>query len=208
MAQLPQSLRAVVLSLQPWPRELESLGDGLRYLVRRGGASSFDALVAELACARQPQQFVAKIKAIVDRLPLPAALPSPQIGNARRLDFAVEIRSLAAQWRNCLERYIRRVDNGECAVYLWRDAEIEAACLVRRRGRLGWFLDDVMGPCNAEIESRHLQAIDNAFGAVGVPRYSIIEAIEDIIEMAGPKGLRWHLPGVGEDRDEANQFFR
>ena len=61
---------------------------------------------------------------------------------------------------------------------------------MRRRARLGWFLEQIKGPRNSEIELPHLETIRNAFNDAGVPPYSIIRAIEDIVDMAGMRGLR------------------
>lgn len=187
---VPVALRSVVFAMQDWFRGMESLNDGLRYLVRRGGASSFDAFVSDLAHIRQPEQLIAKIKSIVEALPLPDFVPPAKVGHARRIDRTAEIRSLAKRWRNCLETYIWRVDGGESAIYLWEDAELQAICAVRRRARLGWFLDQVKGPRNDEVEPAHLETIRNAFDSSGMPPYSIIKAVEDIVDMAGMRGLR------------------
>jgi hypothetical protein len=186
----PPSLRSVAFTMHGWCGDMASLPEGLQYLADRGAAPSFDALVADLALVRQPEQFMAKIKCMVDALPLPEALPPIQVGNARRLDHAAEIRALAKSWRNCLENYIWRVDGGECAIYLWEDGHLQAACLVRRRGRLGWFLDEAKGPRNAEIELPRWEPIVKAFGSIGIPPYLFIKAVEDIVDIAGVRGLR------------------
>lgn len=65
----------------------------------------------------------------------------------------------------------RRLDNGET----WRN------CLARRHGRLGWFLDEVKGPRNIEIEPGQLEVITAAFAHVGVPSSQVVRAIENII---------------------------
>jgi hypothetical protein len=116
---------------------------GLRLLASRGAASSFDALVRELASASQPEQVYAIISELVEALPLPDAFPPPQVGNAYRLDQAIAIRSRAKSWRNCLTRYLDDINAGACAIYLCEQDNIPAACLVRRYGRLGWFLEEV-----------------------------------------------------------------
>jgi hypothetical protein len=112
------------------------------------------------------------------------------VGHARRIDYAAELRSLAKRWHNCLESYVWRVDGGECAIYLWQHTGIEAACAVRRRARLGWFLDEVKGPRNADVEAPHLNSIAEAFESAGMPSYQRIRAIEDIVDMAGVRGLQ------------------
>ncbi len=182
---IPAVLRSVVLPMQAQLFGIYSLGDGLRYLVRRGAAPSFDALLAEFADVRQPEQLVAKIKSIVEALPLPDALPTVQVGLARRIDHATDLRKLAKRWKNCLESYIWRVDEGGCAIYLWEHAGIQAVCAVTRCSRLGWFLNEVNGPRNAEIEPPHLETIRNAFDDAGMPPRSIIEAVERIVSWSG-----------------------
>ena len=94
---------------------------------------------------------------------------------------------MAKSWRNCLELYVWRVDDGECAIYLWEDVNIRAVCLAPRHGRLGWFLDEAKGPANAAIDPPRLQAIRGAFDRAGVPHWSIIKAIEKIIYLAATR---------------------
>jgi hypothetical protein len=162
--------------------------DGLRLLVSRGAASNFDALIRELASASRPGEVYAKISKLVEALPLPDALPPPQVGNARRLDQATAIRSLATNWHNCIVRYLDDINAGTCAVYLWEQDNIPAACLVRRYGRLGWFMEDAKGPRNVEIESKQLAKIRAAFGEAGIPPYETITAILSMIQEAETEG--------------------
>jgi hypothetical protein len=89
-------------------------------------------------------------------------MPPPTVGLARRLDRVDELASLARAWRNCLGDYRSAIDAGSCAVYLWQDAEKPAACLVCRHGRLGWFLDEVKDPRNADIAPEQRAIIDSA----------------------------------------------
>jgi hypothetical protein len=187
---VPAEIRTAVFAMQAWFRGMEFLADGLRCLVRRGAAASYDQLIDELSSVRQPDQMIAKIKMIVEALPLPDALPPASVGHARRIDRVAEVRDLAKRWRNCLESYIWRIDGGECAVYLWEHDGIQAACMMRRRGRLGWFLDEIKGPRNTDIEQPHLDLIVEAFDAAGTPPYQQIKAVEDIVDMAGVRGLR------------------
>ena len=178
---VPPPLRRIVtvavdnLLLQP-----EGLVEGLRFVALRGAAPSFDALVAELGAIRQPAQMMAHIAKLVQQLPLPEPIPPIVVGGARRLDSVAEIRRLAKSWKNCLaEIYIDAVDNGRAAVYLWPDAETPAACLLARHGRLGWALEHANGPENAELPPARLEEIHRAFAAVGIPKYSAIEAVEN-----------------------------
>jgi hypothetical protein len=109
-------------------------------------------------------------------------MPPATVGNARRLDRVDAVCSLGRSWRNCLASYGSAIDAGHCAVYLWEDAARPAACLARRHGRLGWFLDEVKGPRNVEIEPDQLEAIAAAFAHVGVPSSQVACAIENIID--------------------------
>lgn len=197
----PPALRSVAFTLHGWFGGMASLADGLKVLADRGAAASFDALIADLALLRQPKQFMAKINCLVESLPLPDLLPPSWAGHARRIDAAAEIRALAKRWRNCLENYVCRVESGECAIYLWEDGNLQAACSVRRRGRLGWFVDEVRGPRNAEIEALQLQTIIDAFAAVGVAPVSAIRAIEEIVDMDGMTGFRRQRRRVLQDAE-------
>ena len=180
---LPAVLRRpALLALEGWFHGLEGLADGLRFLAMRGVAPTFEALVHELASTSQPEQFVAKLKQMVNRLPLPETMPPAKIGRSRRLDCPDEVESLAKRWRNCLANYVGSINGGECAVYLWEEADHPAACLARRHGRFGWLLDDVKGPRNADVEPKRLESICKAFAEHGIPRSSVVQAVENIFE--------------------------
>ena len=157
------------------------LSEGLRVLVARGAADTFDELVRSLASAKRPEQFLGKILSLCDSLPLPEAMPGVQIGLARRLDSVSEIRALATRWQNCLREFISSVNSGQCAIYVWDNETTPATCLVRRCGRLGWFLDDVKGPRNAEIDTLNLEIIYQSFAEAKVPQVSMIETVGMIL---------------------------
>jgi hypothetical protein len=182
---LPPPLRTpcVLRALEHRDRD-NSFSDGLRLLVARGAASSFDTLVRELASASRPEQVYATIGELVEALPLPDALPPPQVGGARRLDQSIAIRALAKTWRNCLGRYVKDVNAGSCAIYIWEDRNLSAACSVRRFGRLGWFLEEIGGPQNIELKPEQLAKIRAAFSEAGIPPDSIITAILSMIHKA------------------------
>jgi hypothetical protein len=182
---LPPPLRnpCILRALDHRDREY-GFSDGLRLLVARGAASSFDALVSELASASHPGQIFAKIRNLVEALPLPDALPPPQVSTARRLDQTVAIRSLAESWRNCLARFLDDLNAGTCAVYFWDDPNLQAACLVRRYGRLGWFVEDAKGPRNVDVEPGQLAKISAAFSDAGISQCETIAAILCMIREA------------------------
>jgi hypothetical protein len=182
LAELPPSLRRPLpLVLADWPRKLNGFAATLEFLVARGLNRSFDDLVAQLATVTARPQLRAMMRGWVETLPLPETVPPAWIGNARRLDTGEEIRSLGRTWRNCLGSYTEDIDAGSCAVYLWDDADSSAACLARRHGRLGWFLDEVKGPRNADLDPDQVEVIAAAFACVGVPKNSVASPIENIM---------------------------
>ena len=182
LADLPQPLnRPLAFAVPDWPRKLNGLADGLRFLVSRGVASNLDEMVAKLESVTAAPQLAAIVRSWVDSLPLPAVMPPPIVGLARRLDRVDELTSLARAWRNCLGDYRSAIDAGSCAVYLWQDAEKPAACLVWRHGRLGWFLDEVKGPRNADIEPEQRAVIVSAFAELGILTSRVALAIDNMI---------------------------
>jgi hypothetical protein len=162
--------------------KLEQLPVGLRWLASRGAAANFDALVADLAAQAQLGQFVARLSKLVSDLPLPQTLPSAQIALACRIDATADICALAKRFKNCLENFVTQIDAGGCAVYLWDDPTAPAVCLVTRQGRLGWSLNETLGPENAKLDRKQLQTITTAFAEAGIPQYSAIRSIECILE--------------------------
>jgi hypothetical protein len=182
LAELPPSLRRPLSSAVPdWPRTLVGLSQGLQFLVCRGAKGSFDDLVASLAAVTARRQLTALVREWIGSLPLPETMPPRTISNARRLDSGKELCSLAKTWHNCLDSYTDSMDAGHCAVYLWEDANNPAACLVRRRDRLGWFLDEVQGPNNIDLDPDHVQVIGAAFAKADVLRASVVSALEAIL---------------------------
>jgi hypothetical protein len=174
LADLPKPLRRpLAFAVSDWPRRLNGLADGLRFLVSRGVVSNFDEGVAKLATMTSASQLAAVVQFWVDSLPLPQMMPPATVGLAQRLDRVDELACLARAWRNCLGDYRTAIDAGSCAVYRWQDAESPAACLVWRHGRLGWFLDEVKGPRNADIEPEQRAIIVSAFAELGILRSRI-----------------------------------
>ena len=123
--------------------KLDHFPDCLRWLVWRGAAASFDALVADLAAQAQPGQLVARLKTGLE-LPLPQTLPPAQIGMARRIDATADICSLGKRFKNCLANFVTQVDAGACAIYLWGDPTAPAVCRVTRHGRLAGSLSEAL----------------------------------------------------------------
>jgi hypothetical protein len=191
LADTPVTLRPTVFAIDS-SHLLDGLADGLRFLVARGAAPSFEALIADLKSLRQPAQLIARLKRIVETLPFPEPMPPAHVGHARRLDDPNQIRELAKLWRNCLENYLFEIDQGTCAVYFWDDAATPAASLIRRRGRLGWFLEESKGPWNDELKPERLEEICRTFAAVDIPESSIITAIENIIAFERTTRRRRH----------------
>jgi hypothetical protein len=162
-----------------------SFSDGLRLLISRGGAGSFEALVSEFASFSDVSQICSTLARLIENLPLATAFPPEQIEKARRIDQSIEIRSLAKTWKNCLEEYLPKIHACSCAVYLWEDGDSTVACLVERHGRLGWFLYQISGPQNARVAPQQFEKIRLAFSEVDIPPFEIIGAIS---QMVGPPG--------------------
>jgi hypothetical protein len=152
--------------------------DGLRVLASRAGLR-FDTLARQIGALDQPDQVAAKIRQVVDGLPLPDTLPPVEVEGFRRLDTVAEIRDLAKQWHNCLAEYLFNVNDGTSAIYL--SDQLQAVCSVGRHGRMGWFLVQTKGPRNAEIEPDQLAQIHGAFANADIPQSSIIDALKDIV---------------------------
>ncbi len=176
--------RPVLLRLRELCHGLDGLVEGIRFLVDRGAAPDFDALASRLGTCRHPREFAAVVKRAAEALPLPAMLPPATVGEAVRIDEPERIRDLARRWHNCLAGHIGAIDRGEAALYLWREGDFRVACLVRRRGRFGWFLDEVRGPANAEPGSGELRRVSDAYRAANVPPSATIIAIENICDVA------------------------
>lgn len=189
LADIPVALRPAAIPMTKSTR-LSGLADGLQLLVSRGAASSFEALIADLQPLRQPPQLSAHIRGLVEGLPLPAQMPPPRVGLARRLDRPAEIRDLSKQWRNCLDKlYLSAIDAGISAIYLWDDPQAPAACAVERHGRLGWFLAEVKGPRNTDLKPDRLCHIQQRFADVGILRDAVAVPILNIIAV-GRDGRR------------------
>ena len=52
---------------------------------------------------------------------------------------------------------------------------------MRKYGRLGWFLEQVKGPRNVDVEPKRLANIRSAFSEVGIPPFSVISTIHYMI---------------------------
>jgi hypothetical protein len=187
LREVPRALRPIMTAIVRYALLLDGLPAGLRWLAARTGAPSFDVLVADLAAQRQPAQLIARVNKLVSELPLPDRLPPITIGKATRIDTTKEIHALARQFRNCLVTYTDQVDAGTSVIYLWDEPDLRAICHVARHGRLGWALDDALGPGNAELSGDHRQHITHAFGQVGIPEARLFEAIELIAQASVSK---------------------
>jgi hypothetical protein len=175
---LPPLLRNACVVNALDPVELEyGFADGLHFLVSRGVAPSFQALVSELAAISEEELLISRIGELVERLPLPTEFPPPQIQKARRMDWPTEIRSLSESWNNGLVDYIAEINAGTCALYLWEDGDFSASCSIKRCERLGWFLNHVSGPQNSGINPQPHARIRAAFDQAGFPPLHAVAAI-------------------------------
>jgi hypothetical protein len=112
MNDVPAPLRRIVFSMHENIGDTSSFSRGLRCISMRSGKLSFDQLVSELATARQPNQMLAKLKSIIESLPLPDALPPARVQHAEPIDSGRQLRALGKKWGNCLESYISNVEHG------------------------------------------------------------------------------------------------
>lgn len=184
LADTPAALRPVAFSMQHSLHGMQSFTEGLRWLVRQGAAPTLDGLVSRLIDARDPDQMIRAVATFIEGLPVPDGLPPRYVGQFGRLDTPAIIRELAKDWKNCLARYVSDIEDARVAVYLWEGPGLQAACSVSRHGRFGWFLDEIKGPENCEIDPSHLPAIHKDFEDAGVLRASTIEALEQILDAA------------------------
>jgi hypothetical protein len=191
---LPPALRNNCM-LQALQSRDNNFSNGLRFLVSRGAAPSFEVLVSELASISKVDQIYSKIRLLVDSLPLPTDFPPSQVAKARRIDRPAEVRSLANSWNNCLKQFLPKINAGAWAIYIWQDGTSPVACLVMRHGRLGWSLDEVNGPQNAGVDPKLVEQIHSAFSEVDIPPFDTIAAIHSMIQEPEPKERR-----VNEDR--------
>ena len=205
---LPPALRCpAIVRLHDRCHTLDGLPQGLAFLASRGAVTDADAFARQLGRCRNPRAFASIVRNAAEALPLPDTLPPPRIGAADRIDDPRQIRTLARRWRNCLANYVDGIDGGECAFYLWQSDDLQAGCLVRRRGRLGWFLEEIKGPRNREPSSPHLLWIMETFAAMGVPGVSAAEVIAEICNAADDRGRRgpgWGLDLEAEDVEMAD----
>jgi hypothetical protein len=172
---------------------LDGLPESLAFLAARGAVPDLEALVGRLGRCRSPREFASLIRTAADTLPLPASLPPAGIGPAARVDDPVALRDLARRWKNCLANFVGLINDGECAFYVWNGDGIEAGCMLRRRGRLGWFVDDIKGPRNEEPAPEAMATIIATFADAGIPMMSVAELIDDIGGLA--ENLRRRGPG-------------
>jgi hypothetical protein len=179
--ELPATLRPMLVRLVPSVRRLDYLPDGLLHLVSRGAAPTFDDLVADLASQKQPGQFTARLRGLVEGLPLPQMLPPAHVGAARRIDKPLDLRALAKGFNNCLARLTDEVSAGSCAIYLWDKANIPYLSRLIRHGRFGWVHESSLGPHNADLPTDQLRRTIAAFAEIGIPEFSATRAVERLM---------------------------
>jgi hypothetical protein len=177
---IPAALRPGLTAVVRHLGVLDNVSAALQWLAARGAAAGFDALVADLAAHRQPAQLVGRLNTLIGELPLPATLPPKLIGNANRIDSRKEISRASSQFKNCLTRYMTQIDDGASVVYVWDEPGLAAACHVARHGRLGWALDQPLGPRNADLDEADSQRITAAFADAGIPAANLVQTIEAI----------------------------
>ncbi len=157
---------------------MKTFVDGLRIISQRANLP-FEAIESHLNCLRQPEQVAAKIKELVDQMPLPSIVPPAEVGGFRRLDNPTEIRSIGKIWHNCIAEWLYEINSGTAALFL--SDQLQTICLLSRYGRLGWFFNQARGPGNATVEPARLHAIHHTFEQNGFPSATCIEAISLIL---------------------------
>jgi hypothetical protein len=176
---LPPLLRnsCVINALDPIVVFEYGFSDGLRLLVSRGAAPNLEALISELGSIAEEKRLILRVAELVEALPLPTAFPPPQIERASRIDLPAEVRPLIEMRDDRVDDYLGRIDAGTCAVYRWEDGDLSATCSVERYGRLGWFLNHISSPRNAEIAPQQRSQIRSAFSRTGFPPTETVSAI-------------------------------
>jgi hypothetical protein len=134
-------------------------------------------------------------------------MPPPQVGGARRLDAIAQIRKFAKRWMNCLEMYVVSVDDGQAAIYFWPHPDSPALCLLRRHGRVGWAVDDVKGPENAELSSARRQEIFDAFAAAGIPKDSAVRVLKRAANLADRRRRRVPLRQAQDEEEMPDEIY-
>jgi hypothetical protein len=196
----PEPLRKFVTytAAHQLPLRLEP---SLHYLVKLGMADTVADLVARFAKFNRFSQVAAAVQQFVETLALPqlAGLPS-EIGASRQLTTAAELRAIADEWCNCLRSYIEVTDNGTAALYLWKDQQVQALCLLERKGRMGWFLDHILGPQNADLAKDEELKIRAVFRNAGFESTETIYAITELLDFDTSKPHRHVLLQNGRGR--------
>ena len=151
---------------------------GLRLLAVRAGVP-FDRVATEVGALDQPQQLAAKIRSLVDALPLPETVPPGKSehfgGSIAQLNSERLAKPGETVWPSAWPAF----NDGTFAIYL--SDEWQVACLLRRHGRLGWLLAQAKGPGNCDIDPDRLTEIQAAFDDVGAYPAADAETIRSIL---------------------------
>jgi len=178
---LPSALRRpAIFKLFDRCQRMDRFAHGLRFLGERAGLS-FDGLVNELSRLDQTEQVIAKVTEVVESLPLPAELPPFVVGSLYRVDRVSEIRCLAKAWHNCLADYLFNINEGTAAVYRSYNGEPPAVAFVSRFDRIGWLLNQIKGPHNVDLEQSLVASHQTAFLNAGIPDYTDVTAIREVV---------------------------
>lgn len=177
---IPSLLRPVALELRP--NLFPGFAEGLKFLSQRAGCLSYEEFVASLAKARNQGQLKTALRQAIEDIPLPRSLPPKRVGDGVRIDGTRKLRTLAKDMHNCIANLIADVEQGQAAIYIWGTGD-PIAILLQRHGRLGWFLEDVKGRGNTEIERPISEVIERAFAERGIPRAFIAHALEEVLQL-------------------------
>lgn len=128
-----------------------------------------------------------RLTKLLDALPALDGPPPRVLRNARRVDPPSHIRQLGRHFKNCLDGFVAAEIDGSNHIYHWRKGNEEAVCAVSRSGNLGWFLDSVLGPRNAELHEEALAAVASDFRTVGIHDIKIVETYDDFFHAIGQR---------------------
>jgi len=185
LARLPMTMRTATI-LRAFRGDItwvETFRSALAWLARR------TPIGETIAAARSQGAAAAQLRDAIGMLPDPPFLPPLVVGNAHRVDDPRALRQMGKRFSNCLADYAGGVRDAVSAIYVWRAEGPTAVCSLVRRGRLGWFVDEIDGPKNRDPDAATYEAVQNAFEDAGMPSILLADALYSF--------LGWHPPLAG-----------
>jgi hypothetical protein len=136
---------------------------------------------ARLGRVSNPAALRGAVSDSVKELPLPPYLPPAAVGSLRSVDQPRDLRRLGRQFANCMGSFTREVMDGLVAIYIGECGGTPIVCLVRRKGRLGWFMEDVRQSANRPVPPLLHKEIDEQFSFAGIPPVASADALIEIL---------------------------